>query len=96
VKAVILLRQAFKLNKEYVPALVLMGEVLRFTGQAQEAKVFFQQALKLDPQQLFARVGLAYASCDTTHMEEADKHFRDLKAMKDEQSQSFLANDAQL
>ncbi len=48
VKAVRLLRAALAVNPKYLPALVAVAELLRFTGQPEKAKAFYEAVFKQD------------------------------------------------
>ena len=73
-KCIRLLRKALEVRNSFVPALVAMGELERFTGRSDISKKYYARALKLDEYQIFALKGLVKACINTDSTEEAWKY----------------------
>ena len=58
------LQKALSVNASFLPALVCMGELLRFTGKTEKATSYYAKALTIDNEQPFALKGLAKALYD--------------------------------
>ena len=56
--------KALKVKKDYIPALILMGNLLRFNGSAKIAKKFYVLAFTLDVEQASTVKNLAFACAD--------------------------------
>ena len=61
VKCVRLLRKALQISNSFVPALVAMGELERFTGRSEIAHKFYERALMHDQHQQIALKGFIKA-----------------------------------
>ncbi len=55
------LHKALSVNADFLPALVCMGELLRFTGKTEKATGYYTKALTIDSKQPLALKGLAKA-----------------------------------
>ena len=64
-KCVTLLRKALLISNSFVPALVAMGELERFTGRSEIAKDYYELALRYDQHQQIALKGLVKVFCKT-------------------------------
>ena len=79
-----LLRKALSVNKTYVPALITMGELLTFKGRSQKAKLFYEEALKLDRDQTVALKGLIRACYNIKEKNECVKHIEIILRQKED------------
>jgi Tfp pilus assembly protein PilF len=56
--------RALRVKNNYIPALVLLGELLRFNGEAKMAKKFYILAFSLDVKQTSVVKNLAFCCAD--------------------------------
>lgn len=62
------------IDNAYVPTLVAMGELQRFTGHSETAQKYYERALRFDQHSAIALKGLVKACYNTGAIEEAWKH----------------------
>ena len=72
-----LVYRALSLNPNYVPALMLTGELLRFSGETAKAKMFYRLVLDKDPKQASAILGLAKSCFLNNDFDEAHIYYEE-------------------
>jgi tetratricopeptide (TPR) repeat protein len=74
---------------EYVPALLVKGEILLAQGKSGSALDTFEQALKKDPSETFAMSGMGQAWLQMGQLEEAEKMIRQVLKLNGENAQDW-------
>jgi len=83
-RALGLVNRCLEIHNSHLPALFLLGEILRFTGSQESAKTYYAETLKVNALQPSAFKGLAKAHFDCGDYEKAFEFFEeDRRLMSD-------------